>query len=290
MPFPSNLFIIGAQKAGTTFLATLLSQHPDIDLCSPKEPDFFTRHWSKGMDWYRDRFSDTSKKYLLDASTSYSAAPLTARDNSADVESNPLHGVPERIFSVSPDARFIYLMRDPVKRTYSSYWHSVRGGYENRSLDEALQDPRYLEMGHYYQQLELYYRLFPKERFLVLFFEDFIKSPEATANRCFEFLGLDGIDEFSMDGGKNETYVPGPVLSRVNSTVGKYISLKSVYSAVTRVIPKEFIRTLVSPLIKPVPSMTEKDREKLARHFAAQNRLLETELGLSLPGWTKSSE
>ena len=36
-----NLFIIGSMKSGTTFLHDLLSEHPDIFMCTPKEPDYF---------------------------------------------------------------------------------------------------------------------------------------------------------------------------------------------------------------------------------------------------------
>ena len=74
MAFPPKAFIIGAQKAGTTFLSYLLDQHPHITLAESKEPDFFTRHWEKGLEWYRKRFSGPEENILIDASTSYTAA------------------------------------------------------------------------------------------------------------------------------------------------------------------------------------------------------------------------
>ena len=35
-----NLLIVGAAKSGTTSLHNYLDEHPDIYMCSPKEPHF----------------------------------------------------------------------------------------------------------------------------------------------------------------------------------------------------------------------------------------------------------
>jgi len=37
-----NFFIIGAPKCGTTSLATYLGMHPNVFMCSPKEPHYFS--------------------------------------------------------------------------------------------------------------------------------------------------------------------------------------------------------------------------------------------------------
>jgi len=33
-----NLFLVGAQKSGTTTLSVMLASHPSVFMCSPKEP------------------------------------------------------------------------------------------------------------------------------------------------------------------------------------------------------------------------------------------------------------
>ncbi|MET0012476.1 MAG: sulfotransferase [Sedimenticola sp.] len=285
MSFPPNLFIIGAQKAGTTFLATLLDQHPDIALASPKETNFFTQHWDKGISWYRGHFSETGKKYLIDASPSYSAAPLES-SNPEKVALSPLHGVPERIASISPESKFIYLLRDPVKRTYSSYWHSVRGGYEERPFNEVINDPYYLRMGQYYRQLELYLKHFSRDSFLIIFFEEFIKEPEVTANRCFSFLGLEHLDIFEMDRGKNETFAYGLLLSKLNKLLSPFNGMKHISNLARKVLPRVMIKKITKSMTKPIPPMTDIDREKLAKFFYPENIRIEKELGLTLPNWT----
>ena len=82
MPFPPNLCIVGAQKAGTTSLADMLAHHPDICVGKIKEPDFLTRQHAQGNEWLRSNYARPEARWVLDASTSYSAAfpdPHTGR-------------------------------------------------------------------------------------------------------------------------------------------------------------------------------------------------------------------
>ena len=184
--FPPAAYLIGAQKAGTTSLAAVLSTHPTLALSQPKEPHFYTREWNKGLDWYRSKFPRKPGVVLLDASTSYSMAPLHAGSASL------MNQVPERIHSMRPDARFIYLVRDPVDRAISSYWHAVRAGYESRPLAECIEGSSFYLCGSYYNfQLEHFLRHFALERFLVISTREFATRPQDTVARCWRFLDLD---------------------------------------------------------------------------------------------------
>lgn len=282
MPFPPNLYLIGAQKAGTTYLASLLGQHPDICLAEPKEPDYFTAQQALGEDWYRSCFARPDAAWLLDASTSYSAAPL----DSAAADS-PMGGVAGRIAAAAPDARFIYLLRDPVKRAYSSYWHAVRGGYEHRPFADVIRnDDYYLRMGCYYEQLAQYLEHFNRDRFLLLFFEDFIKAPEATANQCAAFLGLRPMAEFRTDRGTNETYAYGPFLQRVNKAMSDHGGVQRVIDVAKKCVPHSLLRAMRGSLTQDIPSMDPADRAWLAEYYVPHNALLTDRLGLAPPGWT----
>jgi hypothetical protein len=150
--FPAGVFLIGAQKSATTSFADMLAQHPAIVLSTPKEPHFFTFNRDRGLDWYAERFAGPrDDRVLLDASTSYSAWPFSCDDG--DATDDPRVGVPERIRSLRPDARFIYLLRDPVERAYSAYWHRVRRGFEHRPLRDAIHArSRYIAMSSYAYQ------------------------------------------------------------------------------------------------------------------------------------------
>ena len=49
-------------------------------------------------------------------------------------------GVAERIAKFNPEARFIYIMRDPIERTISHYWFNVRLQGEQRDMLTAIRN------------------------------------------------------------------------------------------------------------------------------------------------------
>jgi hypothetical protein len=103
-----------------------------------------------------------------------------------------LGGVPERILSFSPDARFLYNMRDPVERTLSHYWHHVRWSGEHRSLLAALRaDPHYADTSHYARQLRAYLRYVPRERMYTLTLEALTDDPVGEMSQLYGWLNVD---------------------------------------------------------------------------------------------------
>jgi hypothetical protein len=116
---------------------------------------------------------------LGEASTNYSKIPLAT-------------GVPQRIARFAPDARFVYVMRDPVERSISHYWHMVRFHGEHRPIFAALQaDPGYLAVSHYAMQLAPYFALFGRERVFVLTYEELTQQTETSIRRLYAWLGVD---------------------------------------------------------------------------------------------------
>ena len=183
--FPPRLFLIGAQKCATTFFADSLARHPQIVLASPKEPDFFTRNHNRGADWYRACFQPTGDAVLLDASVSYSVAPQVPDPM------NPVSGVPERIRAMVPDAYFLYIVRDPVKRVHSAYWHAVTAGHERRPFRQAVaEDPWYLNASRYHRQVTRYLDVFPANRLLILEMRDVVSDPDQAVARVCAHIGL----------------------------------------------------------------------------------------------------
>ena len=51
---------IGAQKGGTTYLHGLLKCHPQLFLATPKEQQFFSLHWQRGVAWYSNQFESAA--------------------------------------------------------------------------------------------------------------------------------------------------------------------------------------------------------------------------------------
>lgn len=172
--------IVGGMKCGTTSLFDLLAQHPEVCACSEKEPDFFVddidvaREWDRYLglwDWDPERHT-----VALEASTAYAKYPW-------------VKGVPERI-ATSPGAsfKFIYMMRDPVKRIASQVRHGVYDGW-GKSLDEEFTDDL-IDFSRYAMQADRYTALFPRENLLLLTLEELKSAPDDVLRRTCLFLGI----------------------------------------------------------------------------------------------------
>lgn len=182
-----TFLVIGAMKAGTTSLHHYLRAHPDVFMSSVKELDYFVEHanWRRGPAWYARQFDGASGATAVgEASTAYTKFPTLA-------------GVAGRIAAHLPNARLIYVIRDPIERIRSHYMHRVAAGSERAVLDEAVRrTPVYLNCSRYALQLEQYFEHFPRDRVLVVTSEDLRHSRAATMRRVFGFLEVD------------ETFVP----------------------------------------------------------------------------------
>jgi hypothetical protein len=183
-----NFLIIGAQKTGTTSLFHYVEGHPEVFMCRPKEPDFFIeeRNWSRGSQWYESLFDRADGAGAVgEASVCYTMDPTYT-------------GVPERIARMLPQARLIYMVREPVDRMRSEYLHLrylrkqlPKMPPEDLPIERALiEHPQYLWSSKYAHQIELYLRYFPLERLLVVVAEDLRHRRRETLRRVFEFLGV----------------------------------------------------------------------------------------------------
>jgi hypothetical protein len=106
-----NFLIIGAAKAATTSLSSLLDQHPQAGIVRGKEPHFFSfdDRYLQGWKQYLRLYEHCSnRKAIGDASTSYSR-----------IRYHPQ--AIERIKQHIPKAKIIYMVRHPLERMESAY-------------------------------------------------------------------------------------------------------------------------------------------------------------------------
>ncbi len=215
-----DYLIIGAQKSGTTSLYHYLIEHPDIAPATAKELQFFSLHFDRGLDWYQSQFPNAGVKG--EASPYYLYHPL----------------VPARVYQSYPQVKLIVLLRDPVKRAISQYYHEVRWGFESLGLVEAIAaepqrlqgeieklhaDPlyhsfnhrhySYLDRGIYIDQLMRWRQYFPAQQILILAAEEFYAHPAKTLNQVYEFLHLSpiAIGEYSIYDAGNYPHIPSPL-------------------------------------------------------------------------------
>lgn len=179
-----NLIVIGAMKSGTTSLHYYLNLHPQIVMSKQKEPDFFIeqKNWRNGQAWYESHFTGEAEIHG-ESSANYTNFPRFS-------------GVPERMYSLVPGVKLIYVIRDPVERIVSHYVHSYANGNENRPFAEAVLTPgEYLNRSKYYMQLEQFLKFYPSSAVLIVAQEDLYGDRVNALKKIFGFLGVD--DAFS---------------------------------------------------------------------------------------------
>lgn len=178
-----TFLVIGTMKGGTTSLYKYLAQHPDVCMSSTKETNYFSTEFVRGVDWYRSLFGRDAIGFG-EASPSYTM--------SGDV---PARQVAERMHDLVPDAKLLYVLRDPVERMVSNYWHNVARKRELRDLNLALSAPDnencYLRTSRYFRQLEDYLPFYDPSQLLLLTSEDLRRNTAVVMRRVFEFVGVD---------------------------------------------------------------------------------------------------
>lgn len=178
-----NLLLIGAAKCGTSSLHAYLDSHPDIAMAGLKELRYFQDpDCARWESWYRSQF-DAKVQITGESSTMYTRSPA-------------LPGVAERMASVIPGARLIYMVRDPVERAVASYFEERFQLLDPRPIGEAfadIADPYnpYVSASRYAEQLEIFLAHYPREQLLLLPLTDLRDAPEETMKRVFAFVGVD---------------------------------------------------------------------------------------------------
>ncbi len=190
---------LGVQKGGTTSLHRMLEKHPGVYLPPAKEVHYFSLNYAEGETWYRAQFSPASPAQSCGEITPYYLFHPE---------------VPKRMHASLPQARLIVLLRDPVERALSQYFHSCRLGLESLPIEEALaaeagrlqtaaailqavdgrhrshQEHSYLSRSRYELQLPAWEVFYPGEQLLVLRSEDLFHKPAEIWAQVLEFLEL----------------------------------------------------------------------------------------------------
>jgi hypothetical protein len=100
-------------------------------------------------------------------------------------------GVPERMAQIVPDARLVYVVRDPIARMQSMYMHQVSAGRERRRAEAALLDERYIGPSRYGFQLAAFLDHFDRSQVLVIASEVLRDRPREALSAVFGHLAVD---------------------------------------------------------------------------------------------------
>ncbi len=188
-----DFIIIGAQKAGTTSLASYLNKNEQIYIPIDKELPYFLykKLNSKGLGGFLDKyFNSANKGELLGLST-------------PQYMMNP--SVFPEIKKSLPNVKLIAILRNPIDRLVSHYSHAVRLGVEHREIDRVIESQinennhdkfldsttnKYISAGEYGHILEELFKSFDKNKVLIIDFNDFIKNTQINLEHICDFLHI----------------------------------------------------------------------------------------------------
>lgn len=247
-----HFIVVGGMRCGSTYLARLLDEHPEILMASPliPEPKFFLNEdcVKEGMSKYLERFFPHNENFkcLGEKSVSYLET----------------HAAGERIKQCLPDCKIIIILRDPVKRAISHYWYTRNHGLEKRDLNKVFQDSvdlktteefknismfpfLYLRRGLYFENVRAYERLFGRNKMLLLVLEHFLVNLKSNLRELYRFAGV------------NEEFLPVSEHKKENES------------------------------IKDERGVSQDTVRRLAEYFKFSNERLASTYSLDLSFWTK---
>lgn len=208
-----NTFIIGAPKCGTSAMAVYLNQHPNVFLCNPKEPFFWSRdypllrklHNVTDEDRYLQLFAAAQDKHsvVCEGSTNYLASKVAV----------------ERIVEFNADAKFLVMLRNPVdvvhafhseclfayiedEPDFENAWNMQDDRLSGKSLPMGCAAPQFLQyrdVASYAGQLERFFDLVPAANRKVIIFDDFAANNAQFFQDTLEFLDLPAFKKESFE-------------------------------------------------------------------------------------------
>jgi hypothetical protein len=181
-----NLVVVGAAKSGSTSVHNYLALHPDIAMSHDKEMRFFTDPGH--LSWvgrYQAQFA-AGTTYRGESTPQYTKWPT-------------FPGVVDRMADLVPEARLLYLVRDPVERAIAEYVEEATWGVMTEDIEAVLSDAeephnRIVAPSRYATQLRELHRRFDPGRVLVVDLVQLRDDPAGTMRRIFDFLELPQVE------------------------------------------------------------------------------------------------
>ena len=299
--FVPDFFIIGAPKAGTTSLASYLSEHSEICFSKIKEPFYFSSDYEglielnniKNKYQYDALFLDKNK-ICGEGSTNYLASKVAVKS----------------ILEVNPDAKFIVMLRNPIDAAYAFHGellHSLDEDCEDFSLAWDLQQERakgysipknctaeqFLQYGEHFkygEQIELLFSMVEKSNVLIIDFLDFVNNTRSIYKEVLDFLDIndDGRTEFTQQyasGKQRYSFVANLVLRPPSFAKPIIVLLRDKYRKQDGVIKRK-IQKLMRKEEKRA-SMDESLRKSMSKFYHDDMLKLESLTGLDVSRWLR---
>lgn len=178
-----QFLVIGATKAGTSWLYRNLQPHPALFLPTTKELHYFDRHFDEPLFMYTRHFRGGESKLRGEVTPAYSVLP------------------PERIQFIRwlmPDARIVFIMRNPIDRIWSNAVYDLTRKGDKRTADALSRDELLSILDHenliarsdYPRILQNWSSVYPESQIQLLFYDQIRQDPRGLLCAVFAHLGV----------------------------------------------------------------------------------------------------
>jgi hypothetical protein len=291
-----NFIIIGAMKAATTSLYNYLKQHPDIFMPKVKEPMFFNNYQQNN-----NYVAKGAKRKKITTLEQYKSLFDEVKNEGAIGEASPSYiynqKAAELIKKEIPNVKIIVVLRQPVERAYSNFLHAKRAGKEpendfkktfdlekDRKIANWSPLYHYKSKGFYFEQLQRYFNLFPKENIKILLFEDVVKTPMESTQKLFSFLEVDTNFKPDTSRKSNVSGKPKGILGWVLMKIRYYNLLPNIQ--LSKYLPQSAIRLLFNAVYEKPEKLDKQLKKKLTeKHFKSDILQLEKLIEKDLSHW-----
>ncbi|HJM16788.1 MAG TPA: sulfotransferase domain-containing protein, partial [Flavobacteriales bacterium] len=284
-------------KSGTTSLHNYLNQHPDVFMCTPKEPHFLINNEigkdripigiCSENDYLNLFLRGKEKRYRGESSVMYLMFPEVV--------------IPKINQQFGEDCKIIIMLRNPIERAYSGFQHVKRYNVKEDCTDfksawsiseeryfskpEMTPASRYKELGLYYKQVKSY--LDGMKNVHIIIYDDYQNDFKNEMIKVFDFLGINNInidsDKRHMEGGWQwEDEKMKRLLTKKNaikSVLKVLIPFKGLRKSIRQKIQNR--NTLV------VPKISDEDKNMLQRFYKKDVKKLSDLLEKNLNYWTE---
>lgn len=285
-----DFFIVGAPKSGTTSLYHYLNEHPDIEMSSYKEPNFFSDESLQGQNIYhiKNRVNSLEKYHSL----------FKRKDSCLKGEASVSYlfydDVPAKIMSYNSKAKIIIILRNPIERAYSHYLMDHSLGLISESFESIIRKKsknrkahffyqQYVEVSKYTDQIKRYFQVFEKENIHIIDYEDFKTNTSYVVSCIFSFLGLNSDFRPSLENRHNVYTAPR------NSLIRHFYTNIPFRRGVIRLLPR-YLRHYIKRILftsDKKPIMLDETKIFLKEHFKNDVKKLSILLNKDFAKWIK---
>lgn len=279
-----DVMIAGAEKSGTTSLASYLSQHPSIVSHRQLEMAYFVRDTE-----YDLGYNEAIKKYYSDSKAGQIILAKT-------VDVMYFNATMKRLHQHNPHCKIIVVLRDPVSRAYSAYWHKRSVGLEeSETFEEALLNDSktginhvnhfYRDRGIYYRQIQSLYDCFGTNQVSVILLDDLIADPDKIMHEILDFVG---VDQIKINTSRKSNVAKTTKSKLIPRLLNSSRPIKGVFKAI---LPYRYILTVRESIEQmnnksfEVPKIIPQTKRELSEFYKPHNQELEKLLGRSLTHW-----